>query len=127
MQVLLAIGDDVTHLRRIARRELALYLGGMGARGRNFYHRLAVRYGYAEAAHTVQELYLAGRKDEAAAAVPEELIEGSCLIGPAEWVAERVAAFAAAGVTTLHVTPVARDRAARVRLIEQVRGYADAQ
>jgi F420-dependent oxidoreductase-like protein len=127
VQVLLAIGDDVTHLRRIARRELALYLGGMGAEGRNFYQRLAVRYGFAAAAGRVQELYLAGRKDEAAAAVPAELVEGTCLIGPAAWVAERVAAFAAAGVTTLHVTPIARTHAARVRLIEQIRDYAGPQ
>jgi F420-dependent oxidoreductase-like protein len=124
VRVPLAIGDDVLHLRRIARRELALYLGGMGARNRNFYNRLAVRYGFAEAAATVQELYLAGRKDEATAAVPEELVDATCLIGPASWVAERVAAFAAAGVTTLHVTPFAREHADRLRLIEQVRGYA---
>ncbi|MCI4066476.1 LLM class F420-dependent oxidoreductase [Micromonospora sp. R77] len=120
----LAIGDDVRHLRRIARRELALYLGGMGARNRNFYNRLAVRYGFAEAAATVQELYLAGRRDEAAAAVPEELVAATCLIGPAGWVADRVAACAAAGVTTLHVTPIARTHADRVRLVEQVRAYA---
>ncbi|MBM0236890.1 LLM class F420-dependent oxidoreductase [Micromonospora sp. ATA32] len=124
VQVLLAIGDDVAHLRRIACRELALYIGGMGAKNRNFYNRLAVRYGFGEAAATVQDLYLAGRKDEAAGAIPEELVEGTCLIGPAAWVAERVAAFAAAGVTTLHVTPIAREHADRLRLIEQVRGYA---
>jgi F420-dependent oxidoreductase-like protein len=125
VNVLLAIGEDVTHLRRLARPELALYIGGMGARGRNFYNSLAQRYGFEEAAARVQDLYLDGRKDEAAAAVPDELVDGTTLVGPASWVAERLAAFAAAGVTTLNVIPVARAHADRVRLVEQIRQLAD--
>ena len=66
----------------------------MGAKGRNFYNDLAVRYGYGEAAATVQDLYLAGRKEEAAAALPEDLVRAVSLVGPESWVAERIAAFA---------------------------------
>src|SRR3712207_6473938 len=94
-----AIGDDVEAMLDLVRPSLALYIGGMGARGRNFYNDLAVRYGYADEARTIQDLYLDGRKDEAAAAVPEELVRAASLIGPESHVAERVAAFREAGVT----------------------------
>ncbi|MGY2082281.1 LLM class F420-dependent oxidoreductase [Blastococcus sp. SYSU DS0539] len=106
------------------RAKIALYVGGMGARGKNFYNDLAVRYGYAEAAATVQDLYLAGRKDEAAAALPEEFVRGVSLVGPRGYVAERVAAFADAGVTTLNAVPLAADHAQRVRAIEQLKAMA---
>ncbi|MFF5181876.1 LLM class F420-dependent oxidoreductase [Micromonospora sp. NPDC000316] len=125
VNTLLAIGDDVTHLRRLARQELALYLGGMGAVGANFYNTLAERYGFGAAARTVQELYLAGRRDAAAEAVPEELVNGTCLIGPAAWVAERLAAYREAGATTLNVTPLARTHRDRLRLVERLRGLLD--
>ena len=78
----------------------------MGARGRNFYNDLARRYGYVAEAELVQDLYLAGRKEEAAAAIPAEFVELTTLIGSADFVRDRVAAFAAAGVTILNVTPV---------------------
>ena len=120
----LAIGDDVTHLREVARPVFALYIGGMGARGRNFYHDLACRYGYEQEANAIQDAYLAGRKDEAAALVPAELVEKTALIGPKGYVAERLAAFKEAGVTTLNVTPVAGTHAERVSLIEQIRDLA---
>jgi F420-dependent oxidoreductase-like protein len=102
----LAIGDDVAQLRELARPMVALYLGGMGAPGRNFYNDLARRYGYEQEAQTIQELYLAGRKDEAAAAVPVEFLELTSLVGPAGYVRERLAAFDEAGVTTLNVIPL---------------------
>ncbi len=124
VNVMLAIGEDAAPLRRLARPELALYFGGMGAPGRNFYNSLAQRYGFEQAAAHIQELYLAGRKDEAAAAIPDELVDGTTLIGPASWVKERIAAFAQAGVTTLNVVPVARTHEARVQLIEQIRDLA---
>ena len=79
----LAIGDDVTGLRDLTRPVFALYIGGMGARGRNFYYDLACRFGYESEADTIQEAYLAGRKDEAAALVPADLVEKTALIGPA--------------------------------------------
>jgi F420-dependent oxidoreductase-like protein len=117
----LAIGEDVTSLRDASRPELALYIGGMGARGRNFYNDLACRFGFEAEAEAIQDAYLDGRKAEAEALVPAELIEKISLVGPAGYVAERVAAFREAGVTTLNVTPLAPTHEARVRLIEQIR------
>jgi alkanesulfonate monooxygenase SsuD/methylene tetrahydromethanopterin reductase-like flavin-dependent oxidoreductase (luciferase family) len=121
----LAIGDDVAHLRDHGRPQLALYIGGMGARGRNFYNDLACRFGYEAEAKAIQDAYLDGRKDEAAALVPAELVEHTSLIGPESYVAERIAAYRAAGVSTLLVTPMAPTHEGRVRLIEQVRALAD--
>lgn len=120
-QTALAIGDDVEHMLDWVRPMVALYVGGMGAKGKNFYNDLAIRYGYADEAAKIQDLYLAGKKDEAAAAVPTELIRAVSLIGPESYVRERVAAFAESGVTTLNVTPFAADTAGRVRSIEQLR------
>jgi F420-dependent oxidoreductase-like protein len=117
----LAIGDDVDELTSLAREQLALYVGGMGARGKNFYNDLAVSYGYEEEARLVQDLYLDGKKREAAAVVPDELVRSTNLIGPLGYVKERLAALAESGVTTLNVTPVAPDRARRIRDIETVR------
>jgi alkanesulfonate monooxygenase SsuD/methylene tetrahydromethanopterin reductase-like flavin-dependent oxidoreductase (luciferase family) len=80
---------------------LALYVGGMGARGRNFYFDLACRYGFEAEAARIQELYLAGRRPEAEAAVPDALVDEVALCGPPERIRERVAAWRDAGVTTL--------------------------
>jgi len=120
----LAIGEDVTGLRELSRPFFALYIGGMGARGRNFYYDLACRLGYPEEAGQIQDAYLAGRKEEAAALVPADLVEKTSLIGPDGYVAERLAAFGEAGVTTLNVTPLAATHAARVADIERVRALA---
>ena len=120
----LAIGDDVTHLRDLARPVFALYIGGMGARGKNFYHDLACRYGYEEEANRIQDAYLAGRKDEAAALVPAELVEKTSLIGPHGYVKERLAAYQEAGVTTLNVTALAPPTTPRVKDIETIRALA---
>jgi len=99
------------------REHLALYIGGMGARGKNFYNDLAARYGFPDAAATVQDLFLDGRKAEAAAALPDELVRGVSLVGPRGRVAERIAAFAEAGVTTINASPVGGDHAARLGTI----------
>ena len=122
----LAIGEgpETTALRDLSRPMLALYIGGMGARGRNFYNDLAVRFGYAAEAAAIQDAYLEGRKDEAAGLVPASLLEGTSLIGPRSLVAERIAAMREAGVTTLNVAPLAGTHADRVALIEQVRELA---
>ncbi|MFF7476704.1 LLM class F420-dependent oxidoreductase [Streptomyces sp. NPDC008092] len=96
------------------REHLALYVGGMGAKGRNFYNDLACRYGFEKAAAEVQRLFLDGRKAEAAAAVPEELVRGVSLIGPPGWVEERVAAFRESGATTLNAKPLAATHERRV-------------
>jgi F420-dependent oxidoreductase-like protein len=124
-QAALAIGDDVSGYLELGRPLLALYIGGMGARGRNFYYDLAVRFGYEAAAAAIQDAYLAGRKDEAAALVPASLLAGTSLIGPRALVAERVAAMRESGVTTLNVAPIAATHAERVRLIEQIRDLAE--
>jgi F420-dependent oxidoreductase-like protein len=120
----LAIGDDVAHLRDLMRPALALYIGGMGARGKNFYHDLACRYGYQKEADLVQDAYLSGRKDEAAALVPAELVEKTALIGPHGYVKERLAAYREAGVTTLNVTALSPTHERRVRDIEALRALA---
>jgi putative sterol carrier protein len=83
---------------------LALYIGGMGARGRNFYHDLACRYGFHEAADHVQDLYLAGQKDEAARAIPDELVDATALCGPKERIAEKLEAWRDSPITTLNMT-----------------------
>jgi F420-dependent oxidoreductase-like protein len=123
-QAALAIGEDVGGYLDLGRPGLALYIGGMGAKGRNFYNSLVSRYGYEGEAAAIQEAYLDGRKDEAAALVPQSLMAGTSLIGPRSMVAERIAAMAESGVTTLNVAPLARTHAERVALIEQVRELA---
>ncbi|WP_063065286.1 LLM class F420-dependent oxidoreductase [Nocardia violaceofusca] len=117
----LAIGDNVEPLREFVKPHLALYIGGMGAKGKNFYHSLATQYGYGAEADRIQELYLAGKKDEAAKVVPDELVRDISLIGSASFVKERVAAFREAGVTVLNVVPLAATAGERVKLIEQLR------
>lgn len=121
----LAIGEGVEQALAGPRAQLALYIGGMGARGKNFYFSLAERYGYGEQAERIQELFLSGRKEEAAAAVPEELIRHTNLIGDEKFVRDRLRAYAASGVTTLAVNPVAPDTAGRVAQIERLRALLD--
>jgi F420-dependent oxidoreductase-like protein len=116
----LAIGDDVEDRLAWVKPHLALYIGGMGAKGRNFYHNLTTRYGFGEVADRIQELYLVGRKNDAIAAVPDELVRAISLIGPRGFVADRVAAFADAGVTTMLATPAATDRNESVRFVEEL-------
>jgi F420-dependent oxidoreductase-like protein len=103
---LVAIGEgaEVRALRDLARPVIALYVGGMGARDRNFYNDVVRRYGWVTEAERIQDLYLQGHKEEAAAAVPDELLEAMTICGPSSYVEERVAAFAEAGVTHLQVT-----------------------
>jgi F420-dependent oxidoreductase-like protein len=116
----LAIGDDVDDRLAWSKPQLGLYLGGMGAKGRNFYHNLATRYGFGEVADRIQELYLSGRKREAIDAVPDELVRAIALIGPRGFIAERLAAFAEAGVTTMLVSPLTKDDGESVRYVEEL-------
>ena len=95
------VGPDVDACRARVKPRLALYVGGMGARGRNFYFDLACRYGYEAAATRIQDLYLAGRRPEAEAAVPDALVDEVALCGPRERIRERLPAWRSAGVTTL--------------------------
>lgn len=116
----LAIGDDVDDRLAWAKPQLALYIGGMGARGKNFYHSLATRYGYGEVADRIQDLYLAGKKAEAIDAVPDDLVRSVSLVGPRGFVAERLAAFAEAGVTTMLVHPMGVDADEQRRYVEEL-------
>lgn len=120
-----AIGENVEHMLEWVKPHLALYIGGMGARGKNFYHELATRYGYGEQADRIQDLYLDGRKEEAIKAVPDELVRAVSLIGPAGYVKERIAAFAEAGATTLNIVPLAEDAAGRLKVVEELRALTD--
>jgi F420-dependent oxidoreductase-like protein len=98
--------DEAKSIRDLGRGMAALYIGGMGAKGKNFYNALACRYGYEKEAAEIQDLYLSGKKAEAAALVPDDLLESTSLCGPEGYLMERIAAFKEAGVTMLNVTPV---------------------
>ena len=95
------LGDDVAACRDAVKTTIALYIGGMGTKARNFYFNLACRYGYESAAAKIQDLYLQGRKVEAVALVPDELVDEVALCGPKERIAERLQEWRLAGVTTL--------------------------
>ena len=119
------ISDDREAARDAMRPFLALYVGGMGSRERNFYNQLMVRYGFEDAAREVQELYLDGRQEEAAAALSDELIDTVTLCGPADVVRERLEVYRDAGVGTLIVSPMAFDAPARteqLRLVAELAG-----
>jgi F420-dependent oxidoreductase-like protein len=116
----LAIGEGLEHLRDLERPHLALYIGGMGAREKNFYNDLIRLYGYEAEARQIQELYLSGKKQEAAASVPAKLLEGLSLIGSEGYVRDRIAAFKAAGVTLLDIQPIGPNP---LRDVEQVKAW----
>ena len=97
------VGDDVQALRDALKPHLALYVGGMGAKGKNFYNALMRRYGWEAEAERIQELYLGGRHRDAIAAVPDELVDAVALVGPKERIADRLAAWRETAVTTLIV------------------------
>jgi F420-dependent oxidoreductase-like protein len=103
------VGFDTTAkhvLDTVGRFMMALYIGGMGAKGKNFYNTVATNYGYGREAAAIQELYLDGKKTEAAALIPAELLAKTNLVGDEGWVRERIQAYKAAGVTTLSIAPV---------------------
>jgi len=114
------IGDDAEAARDLMRPFLALYIGGMGSRKQNFYNQLVQRYGYEDAAKEVQDLYLDGKKDEAMAAIPADLIDSVSLCGTADQVRDRLAAYRDAGVGTLGVTPMAWTREDRIRQLQLI-------
>src|SRR5919107_3579963 len=117
------ITDDVEGARDAMRPFIALYVGGMGSRDKNFYNKLVQRYGFEDAAREVQDLYLEGKKDEAAAALPGELIDTVSLCGPADVVRERLGIYRDAGVGTLMVAPMAwtfEDRMAQLRHVAEL-------
>jgi len=113
-------GDDVAACAELVRWYAALYVGGMGSREQNFYNQLAVRMGFADAAKEVQDLYLAKRQRDAAAAVPVEFIDATALLGPVERVADGLRRYADAGVTTLSVSMFATDRESGIDTLRKV-------
>jgi F420-dependent oxidoreductase-like protein len=115
-----SVSDDLQAARDVMRPVIALYVGGMGSRKQNFYNALAGRYGFEAAAKEIQDLYLDGRRDEAAAAVPDELVDTVTICGPADRVRERLAVYRDAGVGTLGVTPMAWTRDERIAQLRQI-------
>jgi F420-dependent oxidoreductase-like protein len=107
LQIPFAIGEVDPGALELIRAQVALYVGGMGARDKNFYNQLAVRYGYESEAKEIQDLYLDGRKDDAAKAVPDDLVRAVSLLGTEDQVREQLGELQAAGVTTLLTTPLA--------------------
>jgi F420-dependent oxidoreductase-like protein len=116
----IAMDDDVDRARDAMRPLLALYVGGMGSRKQNFYNALVQRYGFEDAAREVQDLYLSGKKDEAAAALPTELIDITSLCGPRERIKERLDVYRDAGVGTLITSPIAFDPEERKRIVREL-------
>ena len=117
------VSEDRELARNVMRPVLALYVGGMGSRERNFYNQLVQRYGFESAAREIQDLYLDGKKEQAAAAIPDELIDLVSLCGPRDVVRERIGAFRQAGVGTLMITPMAftaEERIAQLRAIAEL-------
>ena len=120
---MVCVGEDVKGMLDFARPMVALYIGGMGAKGKNFYNTLACQYGFEEAAGRIQEMYLGGNKRDAEALVPMELLEMCNLVGPETYVKERVAAFQEAGVTNLQVVPVPADGGEPAALVSQLKEW----
>jgi alkanesulfonate monooxygenase SsuD/methylene tetrahydromethanopterin reductase-like flavin-dependent oxidoreductase (luciferase family) len=117
--------EDRDLARNLMRPGLALYIGGMGSRDQNFYNKLVQRYGFADAAKEIQDLYLDGKQAEAGAAIPDELIDLVSLCGPRDVVRDRLAAFRDGGVGTLMITPMAfgaDDRIEQLRAVAELAG-----
>jgi F420-dependent oxidoreductase-like protein len=104
-----AVGPDLNACYQLVKPWLALYIGGMGSRDTNFYFEVACRYGYAEAAEQVQHYYLAGKKAEAAAAIPDAFVDEVALCGPQERIAELMTLWRASPITTLNIIPYTRE------------------
>jgi len=112
--------DTATKIRDQGRFMTALYVGGMGSKNKNFYNNIFRKYGYEEEAEKIQDLFLSGRKEEAMAAVPQDFLDATAMVGDEGWVRDRVEAYKAAGVTHLQVAPTGGDRLAT---IEKVKGW----
>lgn len=120
-----AIGEGQEHLRDLSRPQIALYVGGMGARSKNFYNQIFTKSGYADEANEIQTLYLEGKKKEAEAAIPDDYLERNSLIGPEGFVKERLHALRESGVTSLNVGFMGQSREERVANCERLRNLVD--
>ncbi|MFA5775056.1 MAG: LLM class F420-dependent oxidoreductase [Ilumatobacteraceae bacterium] len=114
------VGDDQHKVLDFARPSTALYVGGMGARGKNFYNDICRDYGYEKEAALIQDAYLDGKKDEAAKLIPVEWLKNSHLVGPKGFIKERVAAYKEAGVTVLSVNPIGPNAVQQVELLRSI-------
>lgn len=114
------VGEDQKKVLDFARPSTALYVGGMGARGKNFYNDICASYGYEKEAVLIQDAYLDGKKDEAASLVPGEWLQNSHLVGPKGYIKERVAAYKEAGVTSLQVNPIGPNAVQQVELLRSI-------
>jgi F420-dependent oxidoreductase-like protein len=119
------VSDDIEKGRDVMRPFIALYVGGMGSRDKNFYNNLVQRYGFEDAAKQVQGLYLEGRRDEAMAALPDELIDLVSLNGPADKVRDRLRVYREAGVGTLGITPMAWTKEERIEQLQKIAQLAE--
>lgn len=120
-----AIGDGLERLRDMARPNIALYVGGMGARDRNFYNQVFRKYGFEQEAGIIQDLYLSGRKSEAEAAVPARFLEATALVGPEGFVRDRLQAYKAAGVTCLNASFAGTTTRERVQHCDRLRNLME--
>ena len=120
-----AIGEGLEELRNLARPQIALYVGGMGARQKNFYNDIFTKSGYADEARTIQDLYLAGDRAAAQAAIPDSYLEKNSLIGPEGFVRERLIALKESGVTALNISLMGQTSSERVKTCEQLRKIVD--
>ena len=120
---MVSVGEDVKHMLDLARPTVALYVGGMGAKGKNFYNTLVSEYGFEKEAAQIQQLYLGGNKRDAESVVPLELLEMCNLVGPESYVRERIAAFAESGVTDLQVMPVPADGGDPAELVGRLKEW----
>jgi hypothetical protein len=120
-----AIGEGLEPMRDIGRPMAALYIGGMGARGKNFYNDVFASYGYEAEAKEIQDLYLDGKKQEAAMAVPKSFIEATTLVGPEGFVKDRLTALKESGVTTLNAALVGNTIEERVKTLDKLRNIAE--
>src|SRR3954468_21682537 len=119
------VSYDIEKGRDVMRPFIALYVGGMGSRDKNFYNNLVQRYGFEDAAKKVQDLYLDGRRDEAMAALPDELIDLVSLNGPADKVRDRLRVYREAGVGTLGITPMAWTKDERIDQLQKIAQLAE--
>ena len=122
---MVAIGEGLEHLRDLARPGAALYIGGMGARSKNFYNDIFSKSGYAAEAKQIQDLYLAGEKKAAEEAIPEEYLARNSLIGPDSFVKERLHALKDSGVTSLNVSFAGKTAAERVAQCDRLRDLVE--
>ena len=119
------IGEGLEAQRDLARPRTALYVGGMGAKDKNFYNQIFRQYGYGKEAETIQELYLSGRKSEAEAQVPQRYLDETSLIGPEGYVRDQIQAYREAGVTCLSASFMGTTTAQRVRQCDELRNLLE--